>query len=367
MDQELPSDNLVLPQPPSADLLRNVERVAAVFLAGLALYLLATENLEWVPYVAGGLAAVIVLMVAWPYGALLGLMAAASTPKWEMEISARHAKPEHFVVAGFCAILLVRICARSHVWKRLDKLDFLLLAFLAMNFFSSAFTSPERGATLRWAVMQALAMAPAILIGQLVRTQDRLDRVMSFWMSTGLLEASFGMACFVSFLLFDTKVGMGFFDYLDYTPAVRGSQWEPNIFGSYCTCFAVMFLFYYIASETRKSWYLFGLSITGIALLLSLARQAWATFIIVSCFVVFKNLRSRKVPWGKVIAVVLSVVMVLLVGAALMKDLRDRLETLAISRVMEDPTLIRRATIIIQGLDDIKEHPIVGTGTNSFQ
>jgi len=367
MDHQLSSDNLTLPQMQRSDVLHTLERFALILLAGIAVYLLATENLDWVPYLAGGLAAAIALMMFWPYGALLGLMAAASAPKWAMEIGAWHAKPEHLVVGAFGAILLVRIGTRSQPWKALDKLDFLLLVFLAMNFFSSAFTSPDRGSTLRWALMQSLAVAPTFLIGQLIRKQDRLDRVMSFWLSVGAVEALFGILCFVSYLLFGTKVGMGFFDYLDYTPAVRGSQWEPNIFGSYCTCFAVMFLVYFIASETRKGWYLLGLCITGTALLLSLARQAWATFILVACFVVLHNVRRRKVPWRKVILVALSVLMALLVGAALMKDLRDRLETLAISKVMEEPTLIRRGVIIIQGVDDIKQHPIVGTGTNSFQ
>jgi len=367
MDQQFPLDNVALPQPAAAGLLRNFERVASVVLAGIAIYLLATESLEWVPYVAGGLAGVLVLTIFWPYGAILGLMVAAAMPKWEMESSGRHIKPEHLVVAAFCGILLLRIAARAHRWKSLDRLDFLLLGFLALNFFSSAFTSPDRGSTLRWALLQSLAVAPAFLIGQLVRTQERFQRTMSFWLWVGVLEALFGLICFLSYLLWDTKFGMGFFANLNFIPAVRGSQFEPNIFGSYCTCFAAMFLFYFVARQTHKVWYLLGLSICGIALLLSLARQAWATFLIVAPLVLVYTLRRRKVPWRTFISVTATLLLALLVGASLMKDLRERLETLAFSKVMEDPTVIRRAKVVIQSIDDIKQHPIVGSGSNSFQ
>jgi O-Antigen ligase len=367
MNPQLPPDNPALAHPATSDVRRNFERMAAIVLAGITVYLLATESLEWIPYVAGGVAAVIPLTIFWPYGCLLGLMAAASAPKWPLEIGSWHAKPEHLVVGVFGLALLVRMCTRSHVWKKLDKLDYLLAAFLVMNFVSSGFTSPDRGSTLRWALMQALAVAPAFLIGQLIRKQDQLDRAMSFWLGIGVAEALFGLLCYLSYLMFDTEVGIGFFDYLDYTPAVRGSQWEPNIFGSYCTCFAVMFLFYFVARETRRGQYLLGLSITGTALLMSLARQAWATFILVALFVLFCNFRRRNIPWGKLFLIVASVFLVLAVGVTLMKDLRDRLATLAISKVMEEPTLVRRASIIIQGLDDIKQHPLVGSGTNSFQ
>ena len=325
MDHHTFSDNSSLPPAGSADFLRKLERVLGALLGCVAIYLLTTESLEWVPYVAGGVAAIIVLLVDWPYGALLGLMVAAAMPKWGMEVGTWHAKPEHLVVGAFGAILLVRICTRSSLWKSLDRLDFLLIAFLATNFVSSAFTSPDRGSTLRWALLQSLAVSPFFLIGQIVRTQQRLERVMSSWLLVGVAEGLFGLLCFASYLLFGTKVGMGFFSYLDFTPAVRGSQWEPNIFGSFCTCFAVMFLFYLVARETKKGWFLLGLSVSGIAALLSLARQAWATFTLVATLVLVYNFRRRSIPWRKLAMVVGTVLVALLVGVSLMTDLRERL------------------------------------------
>ncbi len=366
MPSQLSSDGLILPRPHRGEVADKVEKITAVAIAGVVLYLLVTEPLDWVPYVSGGLAAALVVGVRWPYGALLGLGIAASMPRWFMTIGAWNAKPEHMVAAGFGGFLLLRICVRHHTWRVLQKLEWLLLAFLAMNYFSSFFTSPDRGLSLRWALLQTLAVSPFFLIGQTVWTAKQIDRAFGIWLSVGALEALFGIVCFLSYLLFGTRFGMGFFSNLDFVPAVRGSQWEPNIFGSYCACFAVMFVFCFFARERKKGWYLLGFFVTAVGALLSLARQAWACLIIVIPLVLFYHLRHKRIRWRQLVPAVSVILLSLLFAVSVMKDLRERLESLAVSQVMQDPTLIRRARVVVLAIEDIKQHPIVGSGSNSF-
>jgi O-Antigen ligase len=367
MAGQLSSDGLILPHPHRWDVADNLEKITTIAVAGVALYLLATETLDWVPFVVGGVVAALLIAVRWPSGALLGLVIAGSMPRWFVQISAWNARPEHMVVAAFGGILFVRICTRRHSWRALQKLDWLLLGFLAMNYFSSYFTSPDPALTLRWAVLQTLAATPFFLIGQTVRTPEQIDRTLNVWLSVGALEALFGILCYLSYLEFDTRVGLGFFSNLDFIPGVRGSQWEPNIFGSYCATFAGMFLFCFLAREHKKGWYLLGFSLTSVGALLSLARQAWACLIIVIPLVLFYNLRRKSVRWKQFVPLVAVVLISLLVAASAMKDLRERFASLAVSEVMQDPTLIRRARTILQAIDDIKQHPIVGSGSSSFQ
>jgi hypothetical protein len=123
------------------------------------------------------------------------------------------------------------------------------------------------------------------------------------------------------------ELGVTFFFYLDFIPGVHGSQWEPNIFGSYCACFAVMFLFYYLAGGRTSGWYLAGFLVTTVGVLLSLARQGWACLIIVGAMVVLYNQRRTKIQWKRLALLAVGILATLLTGISLMQDLPQRLVT----------------------------------------
>src|SRR5580700_4683583 len=271
--------------------LHKFERVA-VLVCGVALiYLAATESLEWIPFVAGVLGVLVVLLLRWPYGALGMLMAAAAVPRYQLSISSWNAKPEHLTAAACGLILLLRMWHGDQTWRKFQKVDFLLLSFLVLSFFSSYVASPDRAATLRWSLLMTFAMSPFFLVPQMVGTREQLEKAMKLLLFVGAAEALFGILCFLSYLLFGTELGVTFFFYLDFIPGVHGSQWEPNIFGSYCACFAVMFLLYYLAGGRTSGWYLAGFLVTTVGVLLSLARQGWACLIIVGAMVLLYRQR----------------------------------------------------------------------------
>ncbi len=345
----------------------RVENLAALGLAGLAIYLAATESLVWVPFVFGGAAVLVILFVDWPYAAFLELCLAAATPRWFVKIGKLHAKPEHFIAAAVGLILLSRILVFKHKWKPLGKPEVLLLAFLAMNYFTSAVTSPDKASTLRWAVLLTLAVSPFFLLWQVVRTREQLDRFMTLWLWVGTLGALFGILCFFSFVAFGSQLGVTVFNFLGFIPAVHGSQWEPNIFGSFCTTFAVMFLFYFLDANHRNPWYLAGFLITTVGALLSLARQGWLCLIVVGGLILFYTLRGPKRRVKHLAPILGSVAIAFIVGFSVSGDLSDRITSLSLDKAEDDPTVVRRAGMLMLATRDIQEHPVLGLGTSSFQ
>ena len=164
MVSQLNTDTLIESHHEGSRILDRLEKIAAGSLAILIIYLAATESLVWVPFFFGVLAGLVALLVRWPHGALLGLIVAASVPRWSFPVSSWNAKPEHIVAAACGGVLLFRILANLHIWQRLEKLDVLLLAFLAANYFSSYAFSPSPASTLRWSLLQTLAASPYFLI-----------------------------------------------------------------------------------------------------------------------------------------------------------------------------------------------------------
>jgi O-antigen ligase len=367
MSHEAQTTGLLYPDSGWRGTLHRFERVAALVSGFAVIYLAATESLDWIPLVAVALVGLVLLLFRWPYGALGMLMAAAAVPRYQLAISSWNAKLEHLIAAAFGLILLLKIWHRDQNWRKLDKVDFLLLLFLALGFFSSYVASPDRSATLRWSLLLTLATSPFFLVSQIVDTRERLDKGMKILLLVGATEALFGIFCFLCYLLFGTEFGVTFFFYLDFIPGVHGSQWEPNIFGSYCACFAVMFLFYYLAGGRQGSWYLAGFLVTTVGVLLSLARQGWASLIIVGAMILLYSQRRKKIQWKRLMPVGVGILATLLIGVTLMRDLPERLATLAIGKAADDPTVLHRLKFLAFAVEDIREHPILGLGSSSFQ
>jgi O-antigen ligase len=341
------------------------DKMAAGAVLVLVLYVGRTENLIWVPFLVGGLVGTAVILIRWPSSALLELMVAAAVPRWFGKIGTLNIKPEHVAAAAICGVLLVRICTRSHKFEKFEKADILLLGFLAANYVSSSLYSPDVSSTMRWALLQTVAATPYFLIRQLVRTKQQLEKVMTWYLWLGAAAALYGILCFIGFLYFGTLAGITIFFYMGYIAGVHGSLWEPNIFGSYCACYGVMYLYYYLArTDGRKHrWYLAGLGLTLMGITLSLARQGWVCLIFVGGMILLFNLRRRGIQRKRLVLVVLGLSGALTLAVmAMSTEESDRLE-----QMDQDPTVMRRAGLVALAMDDIEEHPIVGLGSSSFQ
>ena len=347
--------------------LYKIEKIATVGALILMVYLAVTESLAWVPFAAGIFLAAVLLLVRWPFGALAALTAAAAMPRYHFSILSWNAKPEHLIATACCMLLLPRLWRKPQTRQKLDRTDALLLAFLALGFVSSYIASPDRAATFRWSLLFTLATLPFFLIPQMCSTEEELRVAFNLWLSIGAAEALFGILCFLSYLLFGTTVGVTFFFYLSFIPGVHGSQWEPNIFGSFCACFAVMFLYYYLTTTRRTGWYMLGFMLTTVGTLLSLARQSWICLVVVGAMVFVFNQRGRKIQWKRLLRIAAGVLIALGIGANLMEDLPERLGTLAIDQAAQDPTIVHRLQLLAMAAQDISEHPIIGLGSSSFQ
>jgi O-Antigen ligase len=351
--------------PRGRKIIYSCEKIVAIAAASLALYLALTESLDWLPFFVGAVAACIMLFVSWPYGALLELFIAASIPRWVVPIHSWKAKPEHFIAAAVGSVMLLRMIGYKHKWKSWSKVEFLVFAFLAMNFFTSIAVSPDRASSLRWALLLTLAMSPFFLLWQVVHTEKQLHRLMVLWLSVGAVEATFGIFCFLSHLAFRTNFGVTIVDFLGFMPEVHGSLWEPNIFGSYCTCFAVMFLFYFLDCSPKNSWYLAGFFVTTVGALLSLARQSWICLIAIGGLVLVYNLRTNNIRIKHLAPIVAGVLLAIVVGANAVQELSERVASFT-GEAAEDPTVVRRVQMVALATSDILGHPIIGQGTGSL-
>src|SRR5579871_1742267 len=129
--------------------------------------------------------------------AVIVLVVVAAMPRLYIEISSLKARPEHII----CGMLLLalpywfRKRRRQIVWMTAD---FMLLAYVAVNFVSSIFMSIQPGQTTKWCVQQALAVLPYIFLRLLVTDRSSFERVFRVVLMVGLAEAAFGILCFYS-------------------------------------------------------------------------------------------------------------------------------------------------------------------------
>ena len=125
--------------------------------------------------------------------------------------------------------------------------DYFLLAYVGMNFLTSALTSPEPHLTLRWAALNAIVISPYFLLRLLVTDESRLQRAFDILLWVGAAESTYGILCFLSNHFLQTSFGVEA-DQYGAIPGIYGTQYEANLFGSYTACCAIMFLAYFMLS-----------------------------------------------------------------------------------------------------------------------
>ncbi len=343
--------------------------IAAIFVATMAVFIAA------VAIESGQIEAFVVLLAAililpailwrWPVGAVATLFAAAAVPRISLKVFGLNMKVEHAIAT------LIAICFFLSFRTRLRKLsssDYFLLGFLCITFASSALYSPQSGTTLKNAAIFTLAVLPYWILRELISDTDRLQKAMSLFFVIGALEAVYGIFCFIANALFDSKLGITFYYYLGSLTAVHASQWEPNIFGSYISAFAAMFLFLYMQRTSARRWYLAGLLLASVAALLSLARAAWIGLVVAAVMGLFFRAGFRNLVRRLLVpAIIASCFVALAVALAWRIDtVRERASSLSPDVVFEDPTLVHRMVFIDLAINDIAAHPWFGMGSNSF-
>jgi|HubBroStandDraft_1064217.scaffolds.fasta_scaffold16450_3 oligosaccharide repeat unit polymerase len=323
------------------------------------------EDLTWVWAFVVCAGVVTLTAIRWPYGALVVLIAASAMPFYFVQVFGWNARPEHVAAAIVCLALAVRLVVSKFTW-RLDKIDYWILTYVILNFVSSALGSSDPSSTLRWALQNSLAILAYFLIRGLVRDRKTLRTTFAILLVVGLVESVFGIVCYWSHQVFGTSTGVEVGQYLGDVAVPYGSLFEPNLFGAYTACCAILFLALYLFAGHRVGYFACFV-VSSLAAVLSFSRAVLLALLLVVGYVVWKNIRLRQAQIRKVAGglVLVSALVLLLAAGSVGGVLRERFDNLSFQG-LSDETTITRIIVAQQALQDVPDHLFLGSGTASF-
>ncbi|MDP9339392.1 MAG: O-antigen ligase family protein [Acidobacteriota bacterium] len=348
-----------------SQLIGQLHIMAAIAVLPLLIRMAWQEDLTWLGGVVLGLAVCILTAVRWPYGALFVLVGMSAMPVYFIELFGWKARPEHFAAA----IVLGAVCIRLFTRKldlRVNKLDYWVLGFILVNFVSSAVGSTAPASTLRWALQNSLAVIPYFLIRALVLDLETLRKAARILLGVGIAESAYGIICYVSHYAFGTTFGMSVGQYLVDVAAPYGSMYEPNLFGAYAGCGAILCLSRYLLGQSRF-FSAIGFLIAAVATVLSYSRAALLALIFASIWVFWKARHSTHSGGrSKVLTPALAFLFIFVVALyAAGGTLQKRFENLYYEGLTEE-TVLSRFLVIQEALMEIPGHVLLGNGTASF-
>jgi len=223
-------------------------------------------------------------------GAMVALVIASAIPRLYVEIAGLKARPEHIVCGALCiSILFLKKKRRQPVqwiWP-----DYMLMAYAALNIFSSLFMSIDPRQTIKWAVQQVLVILAYFFLRVLVEDRKGLHRAVMTLLAVGSVTVAYGIICFYSNLIFGTEFGVTVDQYGDI-PATYGFQFEANILGSYSGALAVMMLVIYLYDRRKRflAGFVLGLAAMGISLSRGALGATLIGLLVVAVFSVKKRL-----------------------------------------------------------------------------
>jgi len=340
---------------------------ALFLLALVTAFLLASPGLIWIGLLLLGL--VLVPAAAYLFSrnltfALAALVVGSAVPRIFFEMGTMKARPEHLIAGVLClaAVFIYRRSQQRPVWIFADAL---LLAYVALNLFSSVFRSVEPAQTFKWSLQQMLVIAGYFLVRLLAGSAERFQLGVNIMLLVGMIEGLYAAICFYSNLLFKTEFGLDPGQY-ETAPAVYGTQFEANLLGSYCAATLIMMIVMYFRKVERK--YLWGIGLTYLGFLVSFSRAAiLAAVAALAVLVVYARIAraARGTTVLKVVAVLVLVSVV--VGITLVPLYMQRFSTIDTSDPTADDNTRVRVLILGVALQHILESPILGSGTSSFQ
>lgn len=336
--------------------------VAFAFLCRVAL----DEDLAWMGWVTVGALLIFLTAIRWPYGALGVLIGMSAMPRFFVEVFGWKARPEHFAVVIVSLVVCIWLL-RSKRKLRLEALDYWLLAYVAMNYVSSALGSPSPSETLRWALMNNLSVLPYFLIRLLVRDAETFRKAFRMLLAVGIAESVYGILCYLSHHAFGTNTGMEIGQYLSDVAAPYGSLVEANLFGAYTGCAAVLALAIYLIAD-RRLGYLICFFAATLASVLSFSRAALAALVVAAAWVCWQARHAREVRRSRAPTLVLAVGLILLIVMPVVGGVvQERFASLFTQGRLGEESAIGRLIEAQEALQEFSEHRLFGTGTASLQ
>ena len=336
-------------------------------------WLFATEDLSHLGYliltIALTLGMVAIVFSKWPTGCLLLLAIAAALSRFSATLFGLHVRPE-YVATSFAILAIVVQLLRGHIQfnLRLRNFDYWLVAYVGMNFFSSVVTSPQPSMTLRWATLNALVIIPYFLVRVLIRNDRQVWLGLQALLCVGLAESIYGTVASVSNHVSGTTWGVEVGQY-GTIPGTFGTQYEANLFGSYTGCTAVMFLTLFLLSkERRRLWYGWGAMLGLVAAFFSLARSVLLGLPIPILVLLWISSKKGQFRLRRLLPVAIGVGLVLvMLSPFVLEYVSQRFSTIGTSDLRDDPSTFGRLVQMTAAVQDVRVHPVFGTGTSSFQ
>lgn len=343
-----------------------------VFLELLVLaYLVATEELASSALLLfSAIAFVGIVAISWkdwPFGAIVLLIGSSAMPRFKGTLLGLHVRPEHVGIAFVAAAMLWLVLqGRMRTAFHLQRFDYYLIGYILLNFLTSAVASPEPRLTLRWAAMNAIVIVPYFLLRVLIKSEAIFFKAFEIMLWVGAVESAYGIFCFLSNRIFATAFGMEIGQY-GMIPGTYGTQYEPNLFGSYSACCAIVFLALFLLGD-RSRWHGFGCLVTVLGAAVSLSRAVILAFPVVALIVVWIAYKRGSFQLRKFVPLAASVaVLLLIISPFLLGLLRERFSTIDLGELSADDTTAGRIVQMAVAIQDVQAHPVFGTGTASFQ
>lgn len=304
-----------------------------------------------------------------PQVAIAALLLASAVPRIFVDIGGLKARPEH-IISG------MMICTIPFVWRKREQPvkwilpDYFLLAYILLNFFSSAFISVAPGQTIKWALQQVLAILPYFWLRVLITDRESFRWAFRVLLWVGAATCVYAVLAFYSYIFFHTSFGVELEQYGiegSNIAATYGLQFEANILGAYGAALFTMMLVMYL--HLRRRAYLIGGVFCGmVAMAVSLSRAALGAAFLALLVTGFVAWRRRLLNRRVVLSVVAAALgATLLVGPFVWTHYTARFSTVDISDPTSDPNTLTRAVQTISAIDEVTKHPIFGGGTSSFQ
>jgi hypothetical protein len=290
----------------------------------------------------------------------------SAMPQFFVELFGWKARPEHFAVVIVSLALCIWLL-RSNRKIRLETPDYWVLAYIVTNYLSSAFGSSSPSETLRWALLNNLAILPYFLIRLLVRDAETFRKAFRILLAIGIAEAAYGILCYVSHQVLGTTAGVEVGQYLTDVAAPYGSLAEANLFGAYTGCTAVLALAIYLIAE-RRLGYLICFFVGALATVLSFSRAALVALVVATVWVCWQARHARGEHRSRAATLILALGLILLIVVpAVGGVVQERFAGLFSQSRLGEESAIGRLIEAQEALQEFSEHRLIGTGTASLQ
>ena len=356
--------------------LANALVYALLALASLpAAGLLAWLGPRWVLAGAAAALGLTIVVLTWPASGLWVLILAAGANRYELAIGGLSVYAEYLALVVVSALLAFDVLTGRRRWRWPPTL-WPLLAWLVCGLVASLMHAPDTLNSL--ALWTKLIIVVSIYLVTVNLAQTRVELAVWVQMLVGAGVAAFGLLTVVAWQRFHLDLGVVFKTDGGIVPT--GSQWEPNIFGSYCLAVALLALPLSLATRPRRSalvsWLALLLGLGG--LIASLTRTAWIGFAVAGALGLAAWAWRR--PWVALAAGAgLGLAGICLVSILGWSDLRfllpqvdlsssgalaQRLATFA--NLSTDGNVWVRQQILRHALSVWQEHPWIGWGIGAY-